>query len=708
MRTRLFSFSTRKSQRNRSRPVVSARPQVEVLEDRVVPALLNHGGPIIASIQTQALYLGSGWTAAPIPTSQFDTFLSKTVTGTKAAPTPYLGMLSKTGFTGVTGGGSASPGAVDNISVPGTILDSQLQTDLASAISSGLVQAPDANTVYVLYVQPNVVVDLGNGQNSTNAFLGYHSSFTDANGNAIRYAVIPYAGGTVGNAQAQWLPSAFDSMTAVTTHELSETITDPDGTTWYDRSGNENGDIVNGSTVYLTGYAVQREVALPGSQANFLATTPAGATAGHTATFGGVGGALVVDGKTVANPSGETGTIVSLSGVQGIDDFGQPMTAVVFSDGKAYEYHDFLPGNPTAAANPGFFPWTSLGGNVKQAVAGQAVSYVLLTNGNLGEYVDPNYTTYYYGYGVNPGARSGGTIASNVTAITAVGTDQIGVNAVEYTVRGSSAIVEWRDVTGKASTTTSGFTPATTHANVQGGPVLTTQPQDATLAAAVAAAVAAANTPAAPAGIPPGTPFVPPTTPSGSPTTPSSPTGQQTQATAQSELLLIQFALVTAQPTGVLSTFPGAPVAVVVPSTAQAAPTVAPPPLVPTARRAASGSDESDIAPPELPIETPDAPAPAPAMPPRGAEEEPLAIPGDVWEALDGMGVRLDGQPLAVADEAWAALPEQAPAAPPVLEGNVRPALGAVGVAAFVLGLVGERRTRRGQDRAGRHWSFGF
>src|SRR5262249_38156957 len=148
-----------------------------------------------------------------------------------------------------------------------------------------------------------------------------------------------------------------------------------------------------------------------GSESNFLAMTPAGATASHAVTFSIVGGALQVteaDGSSFLadNPSGETGTAVSVS-TQGIDDFGQPMTDVLFSDGKAYEYPDFAAPTPTSTGNPGFFPWTTLGSGVRQAVAGQGVSYVLFTNGTLGEFVDPNYATFFYGYGVNPGSRNG-------------------------------------------------------------------------------------------------------------------------------------------------------------------------------------------------------------------------------------------------------------------------------------------------------------
>ena len=84
MKSWLFGAPCRKLRKCKSQPALSARPWLEALEDRVVPALINHGGAILPSVQAQAVYLGSGWTAAPYTsqTSQFDAFLSSTVNGT--------------------------------------------------------------------------------------------------------------------------------------------------------------------------------------------------------------------------------------------------------------------------------------------------------------------------------------------------------------------------------------------------------------------------------------------------------------------------------------------------------------------------------------------------------------------------------------------------------------------------------------------------
>ena len=666
MKLHLLRWFSARVRNHRTRSVVFTRPQLEVLDDRVVPALLNHGGPILASVQAQAVYLGSGWSGS----APFDNFLTATVNGT----TPYLTMLHNAGFTGVTSAGSTLSSVSDSIPVPSTLTDTAIRSELQREVDAHTLQ-PSTSTLYFVFVQPGVVVDIGNGQNSTNTFLAYHTSFA-YNGNLIRYAVVPYHG-SAGNAQNVWLTSAFDSMTMAASHELAEAITDPDGTAWFDRFGNEVGDIVNGSTVYLNGYAVQREASIPASFSNFLAMTPAGSKAGHSVTFSIVSGALTVAETggstfTAANPTGETGPVVSIS-TQGIDQFGQPMTDVVFGDGNAYEYHDFIEPNPTADANPSFFPWTSLGKNIKQAVAGQGVSYVLLTNGNMGEYVDPDYNTSSYGYGVNPGSR-GGVIASGVTFIIAAGTDQLGVNAVEYTatVKGKTSTYVWRDVNGQASTSTAGFTPASSFSALIGPFGLSSSLLSL-----------------------------------GDVDSPATSTRQPTRVTASSDPGAVQFTLIVARPSGEtpLSTTVSAAISVV----GSTAPidTAGPPQgsLLPIHRLQSSGGpvvspDEDEDEPNgwEVSILPRTLLATMSGVPhrPQG-EAPPLTATNELWAALDKTDFNHEVRHLADGDEVWIARAEQESL--PVREESASPALGLVAAALLPCIRVSQRRVRRGRSR---------
>jgi hypothetical protein len=122
-------------------------------------------------------------------------------------------------------------GAVDNTSIAAgsTISDAFIRARLQADVGRQLLQAPNANTLYVVYVQPDVAVNLGGGQGTTQqGILGYHTAFVGANGAPIRYAVVVSPGGPAGNSVLPEARSATDQLTAVTSHELAEAVTDPD------------------------------------------------------------------------------------------------------------------------------------------------------------------------------------------------------------------------------------------------------------------------------------------------------------------------------------------------------------------------------------------------------------------------------------------------------------------------------------------------
>ena len=239
-------------------------PTLETLDDRVQPAVLNYGGPLLTHVEAQAVYLGSEW-AAPVAgqprPATVDASLADLVGGA------YMDALTRAGY-GV-GRGTASAGVIDPTAyAPDTMLsDAAIQARLQADISTGRVLPPDANRLYVVYVQPNVAVNLGQGQGTTQTgVLGDHGAFAgrDAAGHpvSVRYAVVAYPGGTVGNTSAGLAP--LDQLTAVASHEVAESVTDPDvdygQLGWYDPAQGEIGDITAdnpASLVRLDGYLVQ-------------------------------------------------------------------------------------------------------------------------------------------------------------------------------------------------------------------------------------------------------------------------------------------------------------------------------------------------------------------------------------------------------------------------------------------------------------------
>jgi hypothetical protein len=367
-----------------------------------------------------------------------------------------------------------SPADLDSVNIDKTqfLTDDQIQKAILGEIKAGYLQspiqngngAPDLNRLYVVFVEPGVAVQNASGSTSVSFspgnFLGYHSAFgfnyPEVDGSFsftgtadVHYAVIVYNGssvplatGTVTNAIDPSL-STFDNITMVTSHELAEAVTDPDigyknrdfgGPSrplgWNDNALGEVGDVANSRTVYLNGYAVQRI-----GDPNDAAMTPRGATSAISADF-----VLKADGTFwVHDQTGFTEAAANVASIsdQSVDNFGQPMVDVVFTNGSAAEYHEFLNRPPVNAlytvlptGNPNEFNqggnhWVTLtGSNVKQAKAGQGVSYVLMNDGTLHEYFDNSpvdSSTFAITFAQ--------FVDSNVQSIDA-GTDQHGVNMV--------------------------------------------------------------------------------------------------------------------------------------------------------------------------------------------------------------------------------------------------------------------------------------
>jgi hypothetical protein len=266
-------FTKRSSKRSATRPVLRAQPQVEGLERREVPTVTYHGGALLQHVEVQALCYGSDWytnRANYQMTGQIESYLRYLVRS------PYMDMLTNAGYW--VGRGSWDQGRIlpKNINKQYYLNDSTIQSDLLSLIRNGSLKRNDANRLYIIFVEPSVAVRLQNGDNSIRNFEGYHSAV-----NGVAYAVIPYQAGFNGHERGL---SAFDSATAVVSHELAEAVTDPmtNGRRgWYDESwdrihhdSGEIGDIVAHQLVRLNGYVVQKEAGKNDQPLSPVGSTP--------------------------------------------------------------------------------------------------------------------------------------------------------------------------------------------------------------------------------------------------------------------------------------------------------------------------------------------------------------------------------------------------------------------------------------------------
>jgi hypothetical protein len=416
LRAMLPKKSARKPRRQSAsacRDARRVRPQLEGLERRDVPTTISyHGGPLLPNVEVQAMYYGSDWDSGPYLAQavQLNSFLSSLVNSS------FMDMLTKAGYR--VGRGSASAGDLYEVNVDKTqrLTDAQIQCALSSEITHGYLAVPDANRLYVVFVEDNVAVSNGNGTSDNKDFYGYHSSFHGPTGQNVRYAVVTYPGGNIplqlpggpfSNYSRSWvfmgsdsMTQAFGNLTQSASHELAEAVTDPDPFSgWNDNNyGGEGevGDLANNQTVYLNGYAVQR---IADQYEN--AMTPMDATSLERDNF-----YLTTNGTLwMTNPLGGAYVDSNVASVsdQSVDNYGFSVVDYVTLDGRAIEYH----------ANGKSYLLTS---NARQAKAGQGVSYVLSTSGTVQEYKDTDY--------LHPI-----TLDNTIQSIDA-GTDQYGVNMI--------------------------------------------------------------------------------------------------------------------------------------------------------------------------------------------------------------------------------------------------------------------------------------
>ncbi|HYX54104.1 MAG TPA: hypothetical protein VE783_11685 [Candidatus Limnocylindrales bacterium] len=251
------------------------------------------GGPVISQVHVVAVFWGSGVNSAITGANGIDQFF------TDITQSQYYDLLTEYSTTGITGSGvpatssnqAISRGVFDGkftitpalcaTTATCSLTDVQIQQELLRQLNNGGLPQPvtdtqgNVNTFYMIYFPPGVSINVG-GTNScvTNGFCAYHSNTATR---LIPYGVQPDFAPPSGCSTGCGAGTLFDQVTAVTSHELSEAITDPQvgsATTtapplaWYDPDPAANplaeiGDICNGQDTQVSvgrnTYMVQQE-----------------------------------------------------------------------------------------------------------------------------------------------------------------------------------------------------------------------------------------------------------------------------------------------------------------------------------------------------------------------------------------------------------------------------------------------------------------
>jgi len=238
--------------------------------------LTYRGGAVISNVKIVQVLWGSGTYVSNITSSSSPNMGSAYTAMTNSNYIDWLDGDYRTTSDNVSGastnqhiGRGTFAGKVQiTPSTSGNVSDSQIQTELNNQISSGVLPAPDLNTIYMVNFPSGISISQGTSSSCVGGgFCAYHGNFI-RNSSSVKYGVLPDMGPSSGCASGCGSSTTFNNQTSVASHELIEAVTDADvGTNslaWYNDAQGEIGDICNaqqGSTVGPDGltYTVQKE-----------------------------------------------------------------------------------------------------------------------------------------------------------------------------------------------------------------------------------------------------------------------------------------------------------------------------------------------------------------------------------------------------------------------------------------------------------------
>lgn len=444
-------------------PTIRAVPwrDANALVGNAAPAgahLSYFGGPVVSNAHVVQVLYGSGTflPQATVTTTPSIASFFGDILGTNSG---YINLLTQyntpaSGGTNQTIGNGAFDGLFQIVPSAGnngaTIDDTQIQAELLAQINAGHLPAPlldaagNVNTIYMIYFPHGKIITQGGSSSCVpGGFCAYHGTTSNTlNSKHLLYGVLPDMQAGSGCDLGCGGSTVFGNYTSVTSHELTEAITDADvgiATTfapplaWYDMANGEIGDICNGQqgsyTANGTTYTIQLEFSNaanncvlppPPSGPNFsLAASPSSVTV----TQGGSGSSTV----TVTPSGGFTGSVtLSASGLP---------SGVTATFGT----------NPTTSTSSVTFTASAT------AATGTFTVTITGTSGSLSHSTTVTLT-------VNPPAGSDFTISASPSTLT-VNRGSSGNYTVTITGQNGFTGTVSLSVSGQGSRVTTGFNP---------------------------------------------------------------------------------------------------------------------------------------------------------------------------------------------------------------------------------------------------------
>jgi hypothetical protein len=196
--------------------------------------LINHGGPVIVTAKTVAIFWGPSWGSGnslnSVASELLNFYAQFGTTHEYNVITQYSG-IQQTNLMNTFWWDTSTP--------PTNVSDSAIQNEVIKYFNQGGVV--DSSTIYEVFLPPTSYASFGTSDSCGGpnlVFCAYHSNFTYGTTD-IKYSSMPYP--TCGGCQWTGFTDA-ENFEHFACHETREAVTDPDGTAWFDRRGSEADD----------------------------------------------------------------------------------------------------------------------------------------------------------------------------------------------------------------------------------------------------------------------------------------------------------------------------------------------------------------------------------------------------------------------------------------------------------------------------------
>lgn len=176
--------------------------------------LRHHGGSVIAEPEQHSVFLGSGWAKKGAPLASIEQSLTGLLAslnnGSERDALNHYGVrnLFASSFNHGT----------QTTFTDKTINDLQIRAELARMFKEGILPAPSANALYVVYLAPGLRSTLGTMFGGKH-YLAYHNYF-NTESSEIHYVVVPFEANK-------------EHLQQVAQRALIEAVINPSGNGWY-------------------------------------------------------------------------------------------------------------------------------------------------------------------------------------------------------------------------------------------------------------------------------------------------------------------------------------------------------------------------------------------------------------------------------------------------------------------------------------------